>query len=120
MASKMWGIFSIVVVAGIIGSIFILNKPSLNDYSRWLNEKYHAQCLNYGCEDFKLVVTEDGQQKTIIMHNMHGDYNPGLFVMTKQAIYRTLGQSHYLLDLNVRGFLGHFTIVKVTKKLPTN
>lgn len=116
---RVWFFISIVtlVVACIV--FFINLKTSEEDFTRWMEKTYQIQCLDYNCDTFHLDATEG--KEPVLMQSVHGGFSPGTFVMKVNQTYRNLNDPAYVLDIEVEGYLGEFTIKDETnKKIPKN
>ncbi|QCR31918.1 hypothetical protein [Lysinibacillus sp. SGAir0095] len=118
MKKKVWIILIIVVIIAVASAVIVASqKPNDKDFVRWMEDTYGVQCLNYNCDIFEVELTEKGK-KTILMQNVHGSYSPGIFVMEVDRTYRKLEDSSYKLDIEIKGFLGEFTIEdEIIKKI---
>lgn len=115
MKKKFRLIFTMVVIAVASAVIVAKQKPNDEDLVRWMENTYGIQCLDYNCETFEVELTKKGKEP-MLMQNVRGSYSPGIFVMEVDRTYRNLEDSSYKLDIEIKGFLGEFTIENETIK----
>lgn len=119
MKKKFWLILMLVVIISVASALIVAqHKPNDEDLMSWMEDTYGIQCLDYNCDNFEVELTEKGNEP-ILMQNVHGGYSPGIFVMEVDRTYRNLEDSSYKLDIEIKGFLGEFTIEdEAIKKIP--
>ncbi|WP_019413578.1 hypothetical protein [Paenisporosarcina sp. TG20] len=116
MKKKFWLTLIIIVIIAVASAVIVAKqKPNNEDLVRWMEDTYGIQCLDYNCDTFELELTKNGKEP-ILMQNVHGGYSPGTFVMEVNRTYRNLEDSSYKLDIEIKGFLGEFTIEDETIK----
>lgn len=116
MKEKYWLILIIVVIITVASAVIVAKqKPNDEDLVRWIEDTYEIQCLDYNCDTFEVELPEKDKEP-ILMQNVHGGYSPGTFVMEVNRTYRNLEDSSYKLDIELKGFLGDFTIEDETIK----
>jgi CDP-diacylglycerol pyrophosphatase len=120
MKKRVWLIsLSIVILVAACGVFIVKQKPSETDFASWMENTYAIQCLDYNCDTFQIDATEG--KEPILMQNVHGGYSAGIFVMKVDKTYRNFDDSSYYLVIDVKGYLGKFTIEDETiKNIPKN
>jgi hypothetical protein len=120
MKKNLWLVLSFLLLAVIIGTVFIVTKPSDMDYANWMEDRYPLRCADKLCDVFDINVNENGHDKTITMQSVYGGLSPGTFVMQRDFVYRANENPSYQLDLEISGYLGKIHVVKEHIKLKNN
>jgi hypothetical protein len=108
----------------IIGSILVvivvglfLSIPTESDFAQWMEDEYDVTCLDYVCHNLKIEVIEDGQSKVIELYSTDGGFEKGVFDIKVIRVYQNYNETPYRWDIEVRGFLGNFTVLSEFQRL---
>lgn len=118
MKKNKWMFISIASLLLIVSTILIVTKPNESDFVIWMEDNYNVHCYDPNCDAFEMTIKKDGEEKVIVMQSAQSSYSPGLFIMSKEIVYRNLEDSSLVLELKVKGLVGKILIVDEKKRLP--
>ena len=97
-------LFAVVVTLSIIS---ILNKPTEEDFKKWLKKEYLIDC-NEDCSIVEVETIHGNITERIKFSDARGTYSPGLFTLRINRQYKSLNDPGQTIHIDVIGFNGRF------------
>ncbi|MFI8688297.1 hypothetical protein [Rossellomorea sp. NPDC077527] len=99
-------LFFIVVVIT-LSIISILNKPTENDYEKWLKKEYGIDCKE-DCSIIEMTSINGDITERIKYADVKGTNSSGLFTLRINRQYQSLNDPENMMNIDVIGFNGRF------------
>lgn len=97
-------LFAVIVALSIVT---ILNKPTEEDFEKWLQKEYMIDC-NEDCSIIEMQSSDGEITERIKLADGRGSYSKGLFTIGIKRHYKNLDDPENILNINVLGFNGRF------------
>ncbi|MBW3113717.1 MULTISPECIES: hypothetical protein [Bacillaceae] len=97
-------LFSVIIAFSIFS---ILNKPTEEDFKKWLYNEHQIDC-NEDCSIVELESVHGDITERIKYSDASGTYSPGLFTLRINRQYKSLNDPEQMITIDVIGFNGRF------------
>jgi hypothetical protein len=87
--------------------VTILNKPTEEDFAKWLQKEYMIKCNN-DCSTIEMESVDGDITERVKYADLRGTYSPGLFTLSISRQYKSLDDPEHMINIDVIGFNGRF------------
>ncbi|MCR8850316.1 hypothetical protein NQ095_18015 [Rossellomorea sp. SC111] len=94
-----------VIVA--LSIVTILNRPTEQDFEKWLQKEYKIDC-NEDCSIIEVESVSGDITERTKFADASGSYSPGIFISRISRQYKSLDDPLHSKQINVIGFNGRF------------